>query len=94
MAVYWRDITEGPPLQSILGQIGNGAACVVPGFQFSYHCMMKDFLGLPLFLFPSGVYTCHAVMFLPRDKSDFIATAFSGAWFSYSPVGTDLVFGR
>ena len=60
----------GPSLLSILGQIGNGAACVVPGFQFAYHCMMKDFLGLALFLFPSGVYTCDAVRFLPRDKSD------------------------
>ena len=57
--------------QYILGQIGNGAACVVPGFQFSYHCTMKDFLGLPLILFPSGVHTCDAVRFPPRDKSDW-----------------------
>lgn len=31
---------------------------------------MKDFLGLPLILVPSGVHTCDAVRFLPRDKSD------------------------
>ena len=31
---------------------------------------MKDFLGLPLILFPSGVHTCDAVRFLPRDNSD------------------------